>query len=163
MRAPRSRVPCRISGSRAGTVAKPSFSTAERIASITSSRELKIAAWGGDVRGATASPPLPAARRSCAEEAGHQRGLRKRYGARRGTDATCGSTGEPPMHQRSAASLHTRDVPPRRCSKRAVDCPASTTRQPLDHGTMDLREARSQEYSIAVRSAYITSMYLVYT
>ena len=58
--------------------------------------------------------PLPSARRSCAEEAGHQRGLRKRYGARRGTDASCGSTGEPPMHQRSAASLHPRDVPPRR-------------------------------------------------
>src|SRR5439155_18890084 len=54
MKATRSRVPFRISGSRAGTVAKPSFSTAERIASITSSRELKIAAWGGDVRGATA-------------------------------------------------------------------------------------------------------------
>src|SRR6266704_217080 len=54
MKATRSRVPFRMSASRAVPVAKPSFSRAERIASITSSRELKIAARAGDVRGATA-------------------------------------------------------------------------------------------------------------
>src|SRR5437016_1520122 len=114
MKATRSRVPFRISGSRAGTVAKPSFSTAERIASITSSRELKIAAWGGDVRGATAVFLSPLHADHAQRKQATKRGLRKRYGARRGTDASCGSTGEPPMHQRSAASLHPRDVPPRR-------------------------------------------------
>src|SRR2546430_14458425 len=76
MKATRSRVPFRISGSRAGTVAKPSFSTAERIASITSSRELKIAAWGGDVRGATAVflSPLHA------DHAQREQGTRGAYG-----------------------------------------------------------------------------------
>src|SRR3989442_3678557 len=54
MNAPRSSVPFWISASRAVTVAKPSFSRAERMASITSSRELKIATRGGDVRGTTA-------------------------------------------------------------------------------------------------------------
>src|SRR6266446_5909156 len=42
-----------MSASRAVTVAKPSFSRAERMASITSSRELKIATRGADVRGTT--------------------------------------------------------------------------------------------------------------
>src|SRR5438034_9750647 len=54
MKATRSCVPFRMSASRAVPVAKPSFLRAERIASITSSRELKIAARAGDVRGATA-------------------------------------------------------------------------------------------------------------
>src|SRR5207302_2606220 len=54
MNATRSSVPFWISASRAVTVAKPSFSRAERMASITSSRELKIATRGADLRGATA-------------------------------------------------------------------------------------------------------------
>src|SRR3989440_90093 len=53
MNATRSSVPFWISASRAVTVSKPSFSRAERMASITSSRELKIATRG-DVRGVTA-------------------------------------------------------------------------------------------------------------
>src|SRR2546422_9145768 len=54
MNATRSSVPFWISAGRAVTVAKPSFSRAERMASITSSRELKIATRGADLRGATA-------------------------------------------------------------------------------------------------------------
>src|SRR5947209_4181787 len=50
MNATRSSVPFWISASRAVTVSKPSFSRAERMASITSSRELKIATRGADVR-----------------------------------------------------------------------------------------------------------------
>src|SRR5213594_4277675 len=106
MKATRSSVPFWISASRAVTVAKPSFSRAERMASITSSRELKIATRGGDVRGATAVVLSPL-------HTGHAQRVRASRGplcstgeARRGTDASCGSTGEPPMHQRGAASLH---------------------------------------------------------
>src|SRR5438876_10923028 len=108
MKATRSRAPFRISDSRAVPVAKPSFSRAERIASITSSRELKIAARAGDVRGATAVLLSPLQ----ADHAQREQATRGAYaatcGARRGTDASCDSTGEPPMHQRGAASLHPR-------------------------------------------------------
>src|SRR5947199_8413965 len=106
MKATRSCVPFRMSASRAVPVAKPSFSRAERIASITSSRELKIAARAGDVRGATAGLLSPLQADSCEEGAGHQRALRSTGGARRGTDASCDSTRETDMHQRRATYLH---------------------------------------------------------
>src|SRR6267143_3885130 len=103
MNATRSSVPFWISASRAVTVAKPSFSRAERMASITSSRELKIATRG-DVRGVTAVVLSP-------RHAGHAQRVRASRGPdaaqeEQGTDASDGSTGEPTMHQRGAASLH---------------------------------------------------------
>src|SRR2546422_3815401 len=75
MNATRSSVPFWISASWAVTVAKPSFSRAERMASITSSRELKIATRG-DVRRATAVVLSP-------RHAGHAQRVR----AVRGPDA----------------------------------------------------------------------------
>jgi len=106
MKATRSRVPFRISAGRAGTGAKPSFSRAEPIASITSSRELKIAARGGDIRGATAVLISPLH----ADHAQKEQATRGAYAARveQGEELTraAASTGEPPMHQRGAASLH---------------------------------------------------------
>src|SRR6058998_782994 len=106
MKATRSRVPFRISAGRAGTGAKPSFSRAEPIASITSSRELKIAARGGDIRGATAVLLSPLH----VDHAQKEQATRGAYAARveQGEELTraAASTGEPPMHQRGAASLH---------------------------------------------------------
>src|SRR6266699_3412961 len=78
MKATRSRVPFRMSASRAVPVAKPSFSRAERIASITSSRELKIAARAGDVRGATAVLLFPLQ----ADHAQREQATRGAYAAR---------------------------------------------------------------------------------
>src|SRR2546428_13385272 len=103
MNATRSSVPFWISASRAVTVSKPSFSRAERMASITSSRELKIATRG-DVRGVTAVVLSP-------RHAGHAQRVRASRGPdaareEQGADASDGSTGEPTMHQRGAASLH---------------------------------------------------------
>src|SRR5437899_5516483 len=104
MNATRSSVPFWISASRAVTVSKPSFSRAERMASITSSRELKIATRGADVRGTTAVVLSPL-------HAGHAQRVRASRGPdaareEQGADASDGSTGEPTMHQRGAASLH---------------------------------------------------------
>src|SRR3989442_3379001 len=103
MKATRSSVPFWISASRAVTVAKPSFSRAERMASITSSRELKIATRGGDVTAVVLSPL----------HAGHAqrvRASRGPYAARekQGEELprAAALTGEPPMHQKGAASLH---------------------------------------------------------
>src|SRR5437660_4494028 len=101
MNATRSSVPFWISASRAVTVSKPSFSRAERMASITSSRELKIATRG-DVRGVTAVVLSP-------RHAGHAQMVRASRGPdaareEQGADASDGSTGEPTMHQRGAAS-----------------------------------------------------------
>src|SRR6266481_3513681 len=103
MNATRSSVPFWISASRAVTVSKPSFSRAERMASISSSRELKIATRG-DVRGVTAVVLSP-------RHAGHAQRVRASRGPdaareEQGADASDGSTGEPTMHQRGAASLH---------------------------------------------------------
>src|SRR2546422_8664993 len=103
MNATRSSVPFWISASRAVTVSKPSFSRAERIASIPSSRELKIATRG-DVRGVTAVVLSP-------RHAGHAQRVRASRGhdatrEEQGADASDGSTGEPTTHQRGAASLH---------------------------------------------------------
>src|SRR6266487_277469 len=78
MKATRSRAPFRISDSRAVPVAKPSFSRAERIASITSSRELKIAARAGDVRGATTVLLSPLQ----ADHAQREQATRRAYAAR---------------------------------------------------------------------------------
>src|SRR3989454_6126515 len=82
MNATRSSVPFWISASRAVTVSKPSFSRAERMASITSSRELKIATRG-DVRGVTAVVLSP-------RHAGHAQRVR----ASRGPDAAREKQGE---------------------------------------------------------------------
>src|SRR5690348_9289074 len=82
MNATRSSVPFWISASRAVTVAKPSFSRPERMASITSSRELKIATRG-DVRGVTAIVLSP-------RHAGHAQRVR----ASRGPDAAREEQGE---------------------------------------------------------------------
>src|SRR3989442_1420621 len=82
MNATRSSVPFWISASRAVTVSKPSFSRAERMASITSSRELKIATRG-DVRRATAVILSP-------RHAGHAQKVR----ASRGPDAPREEQGE---------------------------------------------------------------------
>src|SRR3989442_14727428 len=101
MNATRSSVPFWISASRAVTVSKPSFSRAERMASITSSRELKIATRG-DVRGVTAVVLSP-------RHAGHAQRGRGRRGAgaargEEGADATDRSTGGADLHPRGAGS-----------------------------------------------------------
>src|SRR6266568_381468 len=124
MNATRSSVPFWISASRAVTVSKPSFSRAERMASITSSRELKIATRG-DVRGVTAVVLSPL-------HAGHAQRVR----ASRGPDAAREEQGEEVTR---AAALResrpcTREAQPHctsrrasRCSsRRAIDRPAST-------------------------------------
>src|SRR5437899_4399335 len=95
-----------MSASRAVTVAKPSFSRVERMASITSSRELKIATRGADVRGARRSSSPLCTPVMCRGSRPPEGPVQHGRSARRGTDASCGSTGEPPMHQRGAASLH---------------------------------------------------------
>src|SRR6266478_1121833 len=148
MNATRSSVPFWISASRAVTVAKPSFSRAERRASITSSRELKIATRGGDVRGTTAVVLSPL-------HAGHAQRVR----AVRGPDAAREKQGE---QLTQAAALResrpcTREAQPHctprrgsRCSsRRSVDRPASTARRQLYRSkTMDLGETPCQELKI---------------
>src|SRR2546426_6928295 len=101
MNATRSSVPFWISASRAVTVAKPSFSRAERRASITSSRELKIATRGGDVRGTTAVVLSPL-------HAGHVQRVR----AVRGPNAAREEQGE--ELTRATALRESRHAPERR-------------------------------------------------
>src|SRR5205807_8443800 len=127
-----------ISASRAGTASKPSFWRAERMASITSSRELKIATRGADVRGTTAVVLSPL-------HAGHAQRVR----ASRGPYAAREEQGE---ELTRAAALResrpcTREAQPQctsrrasRCSsRRAIDRPASTAhRQRYRSRTMDL-------------------------
>src|SRR6266705_1051397 len=110
MNATRSSVPFWISASRAVTVAKPSFSRAERMASITSSRELKIATRG-DVRGVTAVVLSP-------RHAGHAQRVR----ASRGPDA---AREEQEEELTRAAALResrpcTREAQPHCTSRRAL-------------------------------------------
>src|SRR5258707_1066192 len=83
VKATRSSVPFWISSRRAVTLAKPSFSRGGRRASVTSSREVKIATRGGDVRGTTAVVLSPL-------HAGHAQRVR----AVRGPDAAREEQGE---------------------------------------------------------------------
>src|SRR2546422_11726278 len=110
MNATRSSVPFWISASRAVTVSKPSFSRAERMASISSSRELKIATRG-DVRGVTAVVLSP-------RQAGHAQRAR----ASRGPDAEREEKGE---ELRRATDLRgglrfSKRAQPQRTSRRAA-------------------------------------------